>query len=58
MEVSPEVQAAIVKVSGDWARYLATVDPRHQKRALERLIKRYKGIHETLQLIHRTQFKT
>jgi hypothetical protein len=57
MEISPEVQAAIVKVSGDWARYLATVDPRHQKRALERLIKRYKGIYETLQVIHRTQLK-
>ena len=58
MEVSPEVQAAIVKVSGDWARYLATVDPRHQKRALERLIKRYKGIYETLRVIHGTQLKT
>jgi hypothetical protein len=57
MEISPEVQAAMVKVSGDWARYLATVDPRHQKRALERLLKRYKGIYETLQVIHRTQLK-
>jgi hypothetical protein len=57
MEVSPDVQAAIIKVSGDWARYLATVDARHQKRALERLIKHYKGIYEMLQVIHRTQLK-
>jgi len=58
MAVPPEVQAAIIKVSGDWARYLASVEPRHQKRALERLIKRYRSICETLQVIHGTQFKT
>jgi hypothetical protein len=57
MESSPEVQAAIIKVSGEWARYLATVDARRQKRALEKLIKSYKGIYETLKLIHTTQLK-
>ena len=58
MAVPPEVQAAIIKVSGDWARHLANVEPRHRKAALARLFRRYRTICETLQMIHGAQFKT
>jgi len=58
MAVPPEVQAAIIKVSGDWASHLANVEPKHRKAALARLLRRYRAICAILQEVHGTQFKT
>ena len=58
MAVPPEVQAAIIKVSGDWARHLANIEPKYRKVALGRLLRRYRTICTILQETHGTQFKT
>ena len=52
MAISPEAEAAIIQVAGDWTRHLANIEPRLRKRALARMVQRYKAIRAILQEIH------
>jgi len=51
-----DVQAAIMMVAGEWARYLDTIDPRYRRAASVRLHKRYMIICRSLQKIHDVHF--
>ncbi|MGB5924886.1 MAG: hypothetical protein WBH01_02185 [Dehalococcoidia bacterium] len=48
MPVPAEVQAAIVTVSGEWARYLVTVREEDREEVLIKLLKYYKDAYEDL----------
>jgi hypothetical protein len=52
--LSPEVQAAMIKVCADWAKHLDNFKPSQRKAALKRLLNRYEFTYETLQKIHGT----
>lgn len=52
-----EVRAAIMKVAGDWARYIDTKEPRYRKATRIRLLRRYKIICGELQDIHGVRFQ-
>jgi len=40
MALSPQVEAALITVAGDWARHLANVEPKYRKVAFARMIRR------------------
>jgi hypothetical protein len=52
MALSPEVEAAIIQVAGDWSKHLASIEPKYRKTALARLIRRYQGIKTLLRQIN------
>ena len=57
MAEKDEVRAAIMKVAGDWARYIDTKEPQYRKATRIRLLKRYRIICERLQEIHGIHFQ-
>ena len=53
MALGDEVQAAVIMVSGEWARYLdESVKYGDYKMALARLVERYKAILAELEKVH------
>jgi hypothetical protein len=52
MPVTPEVLASITIVAGDWAKFLASVEPRKRKAVLKGMVKRYAIINQMLQSVH------
>jgi hypothetical protein len=52
MAAPSEVQAAIIMVSGDWARHLATTEPEHREGTLAVLLEQYTTICKTLKTMH------
>lgn len=49
MALSPQVQASLIQVAGDWTRYLQTIEPPRRRRAvLIRMLKRYDLVYQTL----------
>jgi hypothetical protein len=56
MALRNEVQAAVIMVSGEWARYLdETAKYGDYKTTLARLIERYKAIRVELEKVHEQQ---
>lgn len=56
MAVHDEVRAAIIMVSGDWAKHLATIKPGDREEALVVLLEQYKTVCKTLQEVHDARF--
>ena len=52
MALSSEVEATIIQVAGDWTRHLANIEPKFRRRALAKMVTRYKAIHAILLKIH------
>jgi hypothetical protein len=58
MKIPPEVEAAMITVAGEWAKYLYNFKPNARKAVFDKLLTRYEAIYESLEVIHKTHFQT